>query len=180
MIRRTVLLDTCVLINLLASGECEDILRALNHHWMVCSAVEKESIYLRTDNPPNSLELIDFAPLISASLISVCSVESEVEANLYVNYASLLDDGEAMSLVLALARGHGLATDERKARRLFLEATNEPGRLVGTSEIIRGWVESNSITDDKAKGVLLEITRRARFFPSLNDPYYKWWSDICS
>ena len=110
----------------------------------------------------------------------MCSVESEVEANLYVNYASLLDDGEAMSLALVLARGHALATDERKARRLFLEATNEPGRLIGTSEIIRGWVESNSITDAKAKDVLLEITRRARYSPPLNDPNHRWWSDICS
>lgn len=180
MIRRTVLLDTCVLINLLASGECEDILRALNHRWMVCTAVEKESIYLRTDNPPNSLELIDFAALISPGLISVCDIETSEEANLFVNYSALLDDGEAMSLALALSRGHTLATDERKARRLFLEVAGDPQMLTGTSEILRGWIEDNSITADRAKIVLLGITRRARYFPSVSDPNYKWWNGLCS
>lgn len=180
MTRRTVLLDTCVLINLLASGECEDILRVLNHRWMVCSAVEKESIYLRTDNPPNSLELIDFAPLVSAGLLSICDIEGNEEANLFVNYAASLDDGEAMSLALALSRGHTLATDERKARRLFLEVTGKPEMLTGTSEILREWTGGNSISTDRAKIALLEITRRARFFPSTIDPNYKWWSDICS
>lgn len=180
MARQVVLLDTCVLINLLASGEFKEILRASTFTWMICSAVEKESIYLRTEDAQNPLIIVDLSPLISGTLISVCDIESENEANLYVNYASLLDDGEAMSLALTLSRGYILATDERKARRLFLEAVNAPERLTGTSEIMKSWIETRSISESKAKNVLMEITRRARFFPPISDPNYQWWSDICS
>jgi len=180
MARRIVLLDTCVLINLLASGECEEILRAAKRPWLICSAVEKESLYLRTDDPLKPLVSVDLKPLLSEGIVGVCDIEGDEESALFVNYAGSLDDGEAMSVALAVARGHTLATDERKARRLFLEAAGEPDRLIGTPEIIRGWVEGNSITADKAKIVLLEITRRARFFPPVNDPNYKWWSDLCS
>jgi predicted nucleic acid-binding protein len=179
MTQQTALLDTCVLINLLASGECEAILRSSNRRWLICSVVERESIYLRTDDPNVPLELINLEPLISSGVISVCDVETEEESRLYVNYSSMLDDGEAMSLALALARGHQLATDERKAKRLFLEAVSSTDELIGTSQILREWVEGHSIEKIRAKEVLVQIANRARFFPPSSDVYYQWWSDIC-
>jgi predicted nucleic acid-binding protein len=177
---QTVLLDTCVLINLLASGECEDILRSSHRLWLICSVVERESIYLRTDDPHIPLEPVNLTPLISSGVLNVCDVETEDEARLYVNYSRLLDDGEAMSLALAFARGHHLATDERKARKFFLEAIDAPDRLIGTSQILREWVEGNSIDKIKAKDVLMRIGSRARFFPSSADVYHQWWSDLCN
>jgi len=179
MSRQNVLLDTCVLINLLASGECQDILRAINNQWLVCAAVEKESLYLRTNDAHNPMEAVTLAPLISMKLLQICNVESAEEARLYVNYATQLDDGEAMSVALARARGYILATDERKARRLFLEVSVQD-RLMCTSQILKDWAEATTISRPRLKSALLQIVSRARFFPPAADSNLQWWSDLCS
>jgi predicted nucleic acid-binding protein len=174
---RPQILDACVLINLLASGEIEGILRAAARDSLICTAVAGESVYLRTDDPKAPLEPIDLHPLISSGLLAVCQVEGDDEAELYVDYSGALDDGEAMSLVIALLRGFVLATDERKARRLFMEATGDQARLVSTSELIRRWAETDGVEAEMLKAVLLKIEKRARYRPPLNDGNYDWWSD---
>lgn len=173
---RVQILDACVLINLLASGEIESILRAAAQDSLICSAVESESIYLRTDDPNAPLEPIDLRPLIGSGLITVCHIEGDEEAELYVDYASALDDGEAMSLAIALSRGLVLATDERKARRLFLEVTADPQRLTSTSELFRLWADAESVAPERLKAALLHVEKRARYQPSGNDINYRWWS----
>ena len=176
---RVVLLDTCVLVNLLASGEIDDVLRATAHEVLICSAVEKECLYLRSDDPLAPAEAVRLDPLLRAKLLGVCQIESEEEESLYVNYASELDDGEAMSVALAQARGYALATDERKARRLFEEAVGKAGRLLSTSDLIRGWCEARKIPRARLKSTLLQIRTRARFFPAMDDDHYRWWCDAC-
>lgn len=179
MSRPHVLLDTCVLLNLLASGECESILRAINNQWLICTAVEQESLYLRNEDPNNPLQAVSLAPLFSMELVQICNVETADEAQLFVNYSSRLDDGEAMSVALAVARGYFLATDERKARRIFLEAS-AADRLICTSQIVRTWTETAAISRARAKASLLGIVSKARFFPSASDLNLQWWNDLCS
>lgn len=169
------ILDACVLINLLASGEIEGILRVAARDSLVCSAVERESIYLRTEDPHTPLELIELKPLISSGLLTVCRIEGDREAQLYVDYASALDDGEAMSLSIALSRDLILATDERKARRLFSEAAGDQRRLTSTSALIRHWAETERIPADRVKTALTRIEERARYQPPTTDENYKWW-----
>lgn len=177
---RAQILDACVLINLLASGEVEGILRAAARDSFICTAVEGESIYLRTDDPKAPLEHIDLHPLTGSGLLTVCRIEGAREAELYVDYASALDDGEAMSLAIALSRGFILATDERKARRLFSEAIPDPLCLTSTSALLRWWAEAETIPPDRLKAVLLSIEKRAHYQPPAADPNYQWWLDSCS
>lgn len=172
---RVQILDACVLINLLASGEIEGILSVAARDSLVCSAVERESIYLRTGDPQAPLELIELKPLIESGLLTVCRIESDQEAQFYVDYASALDDGEAMSLAIALARDLVLATDERKARRLFSEAAGDQGRLTSTSALVRQWAEAERIPADRVKTALTRIEERARYQPPTTDANYKWW-----
>jgi hypothetical protein len=174
---RPQILDACVLINLLASGETEGILRAAARDSLICTVVASESIYLRPDDPKTPLEPIDLNPLIDSGLLTVCHVEGDDEAELYVDYSGALDDGEAMSLAIALSRGFVLATDERKARRLFLEATGDQARLVSTSELIRQWADTERVAAERLKAALLEIEKRARYRPPVAGDNYDWWSD---
>lgn len=146
---------------------------------MICSVVEGESIYLRTEDPKMPMEPIDLGPLIASGLLTVCHIEGGQEAELYVDYASALDDGEAMSLSIALSRGLTLATDERKARRLFLDATSDQARLTSTSELLRQWAEAETVPSDRLKTALLSIERRARYQPPATDSHYHWWLDSC-
>jgi hypothetical protein len=174
---RAQILDACVLINLLASDEIEGILRVAGQYSFICSAVEGESIYLRTDDPKVPLEPIDLHPLIESGLLTVCYIAGDQEAELYVDYASALDDGEAMSLALALSRGFLLVTDERKARRLFLEAAGDTNRLTSTSDLLRGWAGDARIEDARLKTALLQIETRARYQPPPTNANYQWWLD---
>ncbi|MCI0486039.1 MAG: hypothetical protein L0229_05515 [Blastocatellia bacterium] len=173
------ILDACVLINLLASGEIEGILSTAAQDSLICSAVEGESIYLRTGDPKAPLEPIDLSSLIDSGLLMVCHIEGDDEAELYVDYASALDDGEAMSLAIALSREFALATDERKARRLFLEAVGGPARLISTSELVRRWAEDMAVPSERVKAALLNIEKRARYQPPTTDVNYQWWIDSC-
>jgi predicted nucleic acid-binding protein len=172
---REQILDACVLINLLASGEIEGILRVAARDSLICSAVEQESIYLRTGDPHTPLELIELKPLIDSGLLTICRIESDHEAQLYVDYASALDDGEAMSLAIALTRDLVLATDERKARRLFSEAAGDQERLTSTSALVRHWAEAERIPADRVKTALTRIEERARYQPPTTDENYQWW-----
>jgi predicted nucleic acid-binding protein len=175
---RAQILDACVLINLLASGEVEGILRAAARESFICTAVEGESIYLRTEDPKAPLEHIDLKPLIDSGLLAVCDIEGSKEAELYVDYASALDDGEAMSLAIALSRGLVLATDERKARRLFIEAVGDITRLTSTSELLRRWAVAEGVPSERLKTALLQIEKRARYQPPAGDANHRWWADV--
>ena len=169
------ILDACVLINLLASSEIESILRAAARDSLICSVVKDESIFLRTEDPKAPLESINLRSLIDLGLLTVCHIEGDREAELYIDYASALDDGEAMSLAIALSRGFILATDERKARRLFLEAAGDTKRLTSTSELLRQWVEAEAVLADRLKTALLQVENRARYQPPTSDSNYQWW-----
>jgi len=140
--------------------------------------VEKESFYLRPDDPQEELfDSIKLDPLISSGILTICDVEGTHEATLYVDYAGQLDDGEAMSLAIAESRGYSLATDDRKARRIFLEAVGDSKKLISTSDLVRNWAETQSISAARVKAVLNGIRSRANFFPPRKDPNNTWWNN---
>lgn len=174
----TIILDSCVLINLIAGEEAEAILHSTKKECRICVVVEKESFYLRPNDPQEELfDSIKLEPLISAGILTICDIEGIREATLYVNYAGQLDDGEAMSLAIAESRGYILATDDRKARRIFLEAVGDSKRLISTSDLVRNWAETQSISSAKLRAVLNRIRDRANFFPPRKDPNNVWWNN---
>jgi predicted nucleic acid-binding protein len=141
---------------------------------MVCSAVSEESLYLRPLEAEGRPEPVDLQTLIAAGILTPCQIEGCVEEDLYVTYASELDDGEAMSLAIAQSRNLALVTDERKARRLARE--NVPHlSIISTAEIIRAWAEGNGRRDIVA--AVRSILARARFRPADSDPLAKWWNE---
>ncbi len=176
--RPTILLNTCALINLLASGEIESILGASASEIMIYAAVEKESLYLRSNDPNDtSLAPIQLDAFIRAGVFNVCDIDGEAEEILYVDYASQLDDSEAMSLAIANARGYVLATDDRKARRIFLESVGAKNRLISTSDLIRRWAGRKAVSTARLKSVLLSVQRQANFIPTRSDANFAWWRD---
>ena len=146
----------------------------------ICTDVKEESFYLRSDNAEDqSFTLAKFDSLIQSTLVTICELENEMEEELYVDYSSQLGNGEAMSIAIAQSRGYFLATDDRKARRIFLEAVTNPAFLHSTSGLIRDWAESNLIPSDRLKAALLNIKHRANFIPRRIDPNFQWWINSC-
>jgi predicted nucleic acid-binding protein len=172
---RAVVLDTCVLINLLATGQIVEIAPVVAPTCLVCSAVSQESLYLRTLEADAKPELVNLGPLFTAGTLSRTVLQGDAEEELYVTYALELDDGEAMSLAIAQSRNLTLATDDRKARRVIRE--NAPHlSVISTSDIIHAWSET------RERAAVVEAVRliqsRARFRPSAPDPLTAWWEQL--
>ena len=175
----TVVLDACVLLNLLASDEAQNIIASAADEYLICEAVAKEVIELRiADSDEETFEVIKIDDLIKKGILKICVIENSLEESLYINYAGRVDDGEAMSIAIAEVRGYRLATDDRKARRVFLDAVNDPSRLLYTSDLVRHWAEQENLPVDKLKVKLLNIRSRATFFPPKRDPNFSWWMNI--
>lgn len=170
------ILDACVLINILASGRAQEILTGSEYKFGICTVVSKETIYLRATDPNAPPDAVELDPFVKSKYLTVYALTGGKEQTLYVDYAADLDDGEAMTLALAFSRRFTVATDDRKARRIFLEDTVDTTRLLSTPQILKGWSSRARLTDEELKKMLLDISRRGRFSPHSGDPEFTWWS----
>lgn len=166
-----VLIDTCTLVNLLASGELELLLSSLSSICMVSEAVSRESLFLRADQENVPHQRIALEPLFASGILHACQAESPEEEARYVSFATELDDGEAMSLAISSVRGYGLATDDRKARRLANEIGSVP--LFSTAEILHS---INPLDLTKIREIIRRIESRARYTPHQGTPLHDWWN----
>ena len=171
LLDRPVLVDTCTLINLEASGESELLLAALSPTCLLCEAVSRESIFLRAEQRDQPPQKIDLASFFHRGLLSPCQAQSPEEEALYVALAAELDDGEALSLAISSARGFGLATDDRKARRIAADLGSVP--LFSTAEIVHA-VES--LGAERIAEMIRRIEFRGRFMPHPSMPLSDWWT----
>jgi predicted nucleic acid-binding protein len=161
-----ILLDTCVLINLLATTA--DIIPQLSAQVFIAAAVQREHLYLRDeDGQPIRQEL--------PAVLQQCAPEGGDEHEAYVSYARFLDDGEAMSLAIAATRQITLATDERKVERLVAEEGLKV-RLLSTGAIMHAWAQQQEV--DRVRQALMSIAQRARFRPPAHCPHRNWWEEL--
>ena len=168
-----VLVDACTLINLHATGEPTLLLQGLSPSCMVCDVVSRETIFLRAEQPDLTPQRIDLGPLFEQRSLHACHAETPEEEALYVSLAAELDDGEALSLAISAVRGYGLATDDRKARRLAMEIGSV--QLFSTAEILHAIDSFNEAT---IREMIRRIDFRARFTPNGNMPLNEWWENI--
>lgn len=172
-----ILLDTCCLLNLYATGRSDDILRALPPRFAVAERVADEAIYVRRGgggDDADEKEPIALQPLIAAGLLEVLTLETEAESASFVTFAAELDDGEAMTCALALHRGWVVGTDDRKAQRVC--GAGQPPLAVCTSPaLLKAWAEVRQIAGAALRRVLLDVRERARFAPGKHDPLQAWW-----
>jgi predicted nucleic acid-binding protein len=152
---------------------------AFNLH--VPAKVIAETLYIRKPDEEDETKLVqvpmDLAALLGAGLLRTCDVNDKAETDLFVQLATTLDDGEAMCLAIAKARGWMLATDDRKGRRL---AGQLGVSLLSTAELVKVWAENTSATEAEVVQVLRNIRAFARFVPHKKMPLYRWWTDLAS
>jgi predicted nucleic acid-binding protein len=170
-----VVLDTSVILNLVATGHAEAILQNLQAHCLVSTAAAQEVIYIRADDPAQLAQPVSIDPWIDSKLVAIVSPEGPQEEELYVQFASELDDGEAMSLAICHVRGCILATDDRKARRLARSLTPTAVTVLSTAEILYFWATQTAIDAESLRETIQAVERRARFLPPEGDPFRPWW-----
>lgn len=176
MLSRPVVFDASVLLNLLATRQPAKLIRSLGSQGLVCSAVADEALYIRSERLGEPPELVNLQPLLDTGVLEICELQGDEEYGLYVRYAMNLDDGEAMSLAICAARGHAVATDDRKARRLA--SLSHQIELLGTPEILQCWASVEQPDAQQIREVLRRIEVSARFHPNANDPLRAWWDSF--
>ena len=93
--------------------------------------------------------------------------------------AALVDDGEAATAALALHRGCAVATDDRKARRVFGEFMPDVP-LVSTLDLMKLWADESQIPRDELRAAMDAMRRSASYVPSRSAPLFDWWVSIMS
>lgn len=172
-------IDACCVIDLLASGHVEAILRAAGFDWHLPSAVLAEVQYVRQYDPAKPgrflQSVVDLSPLIASGVLRVCDPTDQAEQDRFVHYASQFrSDGEAMCIAIAEQRKWDLATDDRKAIRVAKQAGLT---VVSCPVLVKRWADAANLDQATLSGVLRDIQALSQFRPNPTMPEYQWWVD---
>ena len=179
--RELILLDASCLLNLYATGRLRDIALDLPYRLGVAEYVrEREALYVwrrGSTGDEDKRVPVDLTSLVDEGAIQVVRPERPEEEAAFVDLAAVVDDGEAVTIALALHRGYSVATDDRKARRILAElAQSIP--LFSTLELLKAWAERASVSNSELRQAMLAIQSDASYIPSVRDPLYEWWLTI--
>ena len=172
-------IDACCLIDLLATGHVEAILRAAGFDWHLPTSVEGEIQHVRQYDlaqPGQFLKVaVDLSPLKTSGVLQVCTPADQTERDRFVHYAAQFrSDGEAMCIAIAEQRGWVVATDDRKAIRV----TQQAGlTVVSCPELVKRWAAATGPDPATLHKVLQDIQALAQFKPNPTMPECQWWVD---
>jgi predicted nucleic acid-binding protein len=170
-----VVIDACCMINLYAAGDLRNRLISPGRKWYVPSVVIRESLFIYEVQPDGSTSKIsiELQSLIDDGALHACDASEGVELDLYVDFASQIDDGEAMALAIAHTRGWTVATDDRKAIRL---ATKHSISVITTPELMKSWADATNPTAKELQQAINRIETLATFFPPSRHHLHEWWN----
>jgi hypothetical protein len=173
----TAVIDACCLIDLLATGNAEAILRAAGFTWHLPSAVQGEVQFCRQHDPSRPGKTVnvpvDLSVLVSTGLLNVCDPQDQLELDQFTKYAALFrSDGEAVCLALAEQRKWVVATDDRRAIRVAQQAGL---MVVSCPALVKAWADATKPDQAALNRVLQDIQTLAQFKPNPTMPEYKWW-----
>jgi hypothetical protein len=175
-----VALDACCLIDLLASGQAEAILRAAGYAWHLPSSVQADVQYVRQHDPDNPGSYrnvpVDFTPLVDSGVFTPCHPDDPQEQARYIHYATMFrSDGEALCLALAECRGWTVATDDRRA---ILIAHPAGLTVVSCPELVRAWADATRPDATSLVQALTDIQTLGQFRPNSRMPESDWWNHL--
>lgn len=172
-------IDACCLIDLLATGHVEAILRSAGLDWHVPIAVEVEVLHVRRYDPAQPGQFlkvaVDLSSLKTSGVLQVCAPSDQAERDRFVHYATQFrSDGEAMCIAIAEQRRWVVATDDRKAIRVAQQAGLT---VVSCPELLKRWADATGPDQAALHKVLQDIQILAQFKPNPAMPEYRWWID---
>lgn len=176
-----IILDACCIINLYASKQMRSILETMPSDLAVAVYV-KENEALSVFSGPNnnvqsSKESIDLQSFIKDGLLFLVDIETDSEANTFINLAENLDDGEAITGAIALNRNWSIATDDSVSLKLF--GISAPHiALVTTLDIVKYWADIKNPDNDTIRETLLNIRLRGRYEPHRGHHLIDWWEQF--
>ena len=173
-----VMLDACAVVNLWACRRMAEIVAVVNGRVAVTEVVRDEAQYVLAGGAgPEALERepVDLVPLITDGALDVIATADEDELLTFVDLTRQLDDGEAMTLAIALHRSGMIVTDDRKAIRV----ASEIGVPMLTSlDLVKRWSEQALVALPELRRTLGDVRERGRFEPSRQHPLRQWWMEV--
>lgn len=177
-----VFLDACCLINLFATDCVEEILGSLPYRWAVAQyVVDNEVLEIGVEDeasdPGRGRRSIHplLEKVVADGLVQSVEITSSEEAAEFVRFARRLDDGEAHTCALARVREAGVATDDKKAIRVWEEEGAEAKAILRTSELLFEWADAQATERQELVRIARAIARQASFFPPRSDPNFDRW-----
>ena len=171
------IMDACSALNLASSGQFEAILRTpFNGEllaYTMTNLVIEEAVRLRRggkEDDADERDTINWESYFAGGWIYRESEPTTPELASFVQLATLIDDGEAMTLALALSRGYGVVTDDRKAQRMLA-----PQTFLDTPMLLENWSKTTRCSPVVLGSVLRQITDRSNFLPPRNHALKIWW-----
>ncbi len=172
------ILDACCLLNLYASGELAQIIRVFTPVISVSSYVKEKEALNIYDGPQQDIRSVkkevDLEPFVSSGSIIIVSPGNSKEIQTYVNFASELDDGEAITGAIAFHRNWCMGTDDKKAISFFSKNGLNLS-IVSTLDIVKYWADTSNPTEDMVCHVLENIRKKANYEPGPNHRLFEWW-----
>ncbi|MGL4618763.1 MAG: hypothetical protein ACRCZS_06845 [Chroococcidiopsis sp.] len=175
IVRSHLILDACCVLNFYASGQLLAILKSIPVQVAVTQVVREQE--LRTLQPLEGEEndgATQFEAAIAQRLLITVDFESEEEAELFVNYAAILGDGESATGAIAVCRQWAIATDDKKAISFFRKETPQL-QILSTLEIVKHWSEETGVDSQTLREALNSIRVKGKYMPPKNHPLLSWW-----
>lgn len=179
MSERRVVIDACVLINLLATGREVELTRALGWSWLMSEHTRGETLFLHTppDDEGRRQRLVaDVGSLERAGLLDVRALNAEW-LGAFVRCAEYLPDADASAVALAGALGLALATDDPKERRVASELFPRV-ELLSTLGLLRIASSVLGLNDTQLAQLALDLRWRGNFLAPRRDPEREWYERL--
>lgn len=167
------ILDSCVLINLFASGKQDSVLSLPDWTFAVCQQVEEECRNLRLEDEQKA-DHVSLVDLMEAGQIRRWELESQLEFETFLRFALIVDEGEAATIALAVSRGGVVATDDKKAISLL---KGEGIGHLSTLQLIKQWSVEQEVSNEALEEVKERLERLGRYRPGSHDPLFDWWQN---
>lgn len=169
------LLDACCLLNLFASGQGLNILKALPVQNVVTQIVRDDELKtLQTLDDGKNEGAEQFQLALSQGFLTVVDFATETEAELFVNYAVILDDGEAATCAIAFQRNWAIATDDKKAIS-FAKKEAPQIQIISTLALVKYWADEINPDLNQLRLALESIRVKSKYIPNKSHPLYSWW-----
>ncbi|MBV7336955.1 hypothetical protein KFU94_53760 [Chloroflexi bacterium TSY] len=136
---------------------------------------EKEALRIRG---PVDYERIELEPLIVDGLITIVTLETELERETALSIAAAIrGQGEAETGAIAIHRNWCMAVDDKRARNFLAEQAKDV-QIIYTLEIVKHWADSCSISEIELRNVLQNIRTGGSYLPRKSNPLYGWWNQF--
>ena len=172
--------DACSLLNLVATRRAVDILESLRcPSYVVKQVREEETLYLRPlpeEDIQGKLVTVDLSELLNENCLKEVEITPK-ELELFVEFASQVDDGESLSMAVASCRDQWLATDDRRCIRVA-NGYSKAIVTVTTPDWLKYWAEKSAVDLTIIAATIRNIEICARYQPHRLHPLKEWWSKM--